>query len=714
MQATYPLLINWDFSVVGLAIMATVILGFIVFLSLRRSATHITFFLFTFFIAFWSIANYLSSRPLPVFYAFSVLRLTLFTATLYTFSFFLFALSFPDQRIKLSKIYVIILSIWTSIISILTLTPLVLKEVGFLSPDGIILSAVNGPLMPVFGMTTVGYAIVGLVILVVKTFKADKNNRRKFIFVTTGVAAMFLAVMMTNFFLPVVFNNPSYLPFAAIFIFPFVAFTAYAIIKHRLFDIRIFIIRAASFLLTMAVLTVAYAFVLLAVIKEVLGLQFDITVSAISIALALLILTTFRPLESFFRQLTNRIFHAVRYDPDELLTRLNNIISRTVDLEKMTNETLKLLTEQMGIAKGAWLLVDDHKIINQFDMGFGFGDDTAKELESLLHLQSTNNFSTLSTVRDPRPIELAFDYLEEGPIKQVMRSHDIDVVIPIMAEDAEIAILVLGSKLSGEGYFHQDMNLLNIFTAEAGFAIQNAKLYSDVKELSESKSKFINVVSHQLRTPVSALRWSLESLSQNKLSEADRRKMVDNAYQSTVFLGGQLDDILVALDIYDRKLLVKKTDCDLSEIVNEIIKDFKDIIFPKRLVISRDFKSRAVIVPADYDKLKRILKVIISNAIAYSHKDGEIKITSSLDQVGDKNRVVISVSDQGIGIDGDEKGHIFDQFFRGDKARTTLPDGLGLGMFIARSFIRAHGGDIWFYSEGRDKGTDFYFALPIE
>ena len=93
--------------------------------------------------------------------------------------------------------------------------------------------------MPVFGMTTVGYALGGIVLLILNTMRADEANKRRFVWVTTGITAMFFSIVASNFFLPVVFDNSALLPFAAIFTFPFLVLTSYAIIKHRFLDVRV-------------------------------------------------------------------------------------------------------------------------------------------------------------------------------------------------------------------------------------------------------------------------------------------------------------------------------------------------------------------------------------------------------------------------------------------------------------------------------------------
>ena len=229
----------WDLLAVGIVICVTVMLGFIVFLGNTKSATHKTFLGFSLLVALWGTLNYLSYQPIHVVEAFAILRFTLFAVTWMTFCFLLFAWSFPKERTGLPKIILLILVIWTTIVSILTLTPLVLEAVRSISPEGIITSAINGPAIPVFGMTTTLYTLAGIVLLIIKTLRAQKLDRKRFLWITLGVLIMFFSIVTSNLILPVVFNNPSYLPLAAVFVFPFIALTSYAVIKYNILNIRI-------------------------------------------------------------------------------------------------------------------------------------------------------------------------------------------------------------------------------------------------------------------------------------------------------------------------------------------------------------------------------------------------------------------------------------------------------------------------------------------
>ncbi|MEX2052342.1 MAG: ATP-binding protein [Candidatus Paceibacterota bacterium] len=230
---------NWDLLAVGIVIVMTVIIGFIVYFANSKSSTNKIFLGLTLFISLWGISNYLSYQSQFAIEAFTILRLTIFAVTWLLFFFLLFSISFPKSEVGIPKIISISLLAWTSIISILTLTPLVFERAGEISPGGTVISVVDGPFLPLFGATTTIYALAGVVIFLVKTFKSKKETRKNFLFITMGIVFMFLSVMVSNFILPVIFNESAYIPIASLLVFPFIILTSYSMAKSNVFNVKI-------------------------------------------------------------------------------------------------------------------------------------------------------------------------------------------------------------------------------------------------------------------------------------------------------------------------------------------------------------------------------------------------------------------------------------------------------------------------------------------
>ena len=230
---------NWDLFILGVVIVTTAVLGFIVYFENPKSPTRKFFLGFALSTTIWGVFNYLSYHVVPALFAFYILRLTIFAVMWETYFFLEFALAFPKEdstKNRLSRTLLII----TTVVACLTLTDLIFKGIGSVSSEGIILTIANGPAFPIFGMLSVGFTVFGVGILLWKTLRSGGGFTDKhYYLISTGVFMMFVFIIVSNFILPVFFNNTLFLPYGALFVFPFIALTSYAIVRDRVFNVRI-------------------------------------------------------------------------------------------------------------------------------------------------------------------------------------------------------------------------------------------------------------------------------------------------------------------------------------------------------------------------------------------------------------------------------------------------------------------------------------------
>jgi len=241
---------------------------------------------------------------------------------------------------------------------------------------------------------------------------------------------------------------------------------------------------------------------------------------------------------------------------------------------------------------------------------------------------------------------------------------------------------------------------------------ERKKMETKLKELDALKSKFIEIVAHQLRTPLNVIRWSLESLlsgAQFKLEEAAKGS-VYNSLNADIEVINRIDDLLKALDIEEGRLVhLNKKPISLENLCESIMIEAKKRCAIKKINCFYEHpKDSLPIVEVDNDRIRAIFEKIINNAILYTKENGKISI--SLKQIRDKIR--FEVTDNGIGIPKSEQKSIFSRFYRATNATPMQPNASGLGLFIAKYFAEQHGGKIDFESE-EGKGTTFWFDLPV-
>ncbi|MBN1779384.1 MAG: HAMP domain-containing histidine kinase [Candidatus Buchananbacteria bacterium] len=237
---------------------------------------------------------------------------------------------------------------------------------------------------------------------------------------------------------------------------------------------------------------------------------------------------------------------------------------------------------------------------------------------------------------------------------------------------------------------------------------QNQKISQDVK------GDFITIASHQLRTPIAGIRWSLDTLLNNRAGKITdkQRDIILGAYQNNRFLARAVSDLLRASRVEDEHFVLAPEKVDLVKMINEVVRHTRDFARAYNCEISLKIEDNLPLVYFDPLQLKPIFEGLVDNAVRYSQVEGQAgEVEISLKRID--GNVVFSVSDRGVGIPKDEQALIFTRFFRARNAMKAQTEGLGLDLYIAKKVIEKSGGKINFTSL-ENKGTTFFVYLPIE
>ncbi len=236
---------------------------------------------------------------------------------------------------------------------------------------------------------------------------------------------------------------------------------------------------------------------------------------------------------------------------------------------------------------------------------------------------------------------------------------------------------------------------------------ETKRLYGELLEMDRIKSDFITLTSHQLRTPLTELRWALDTVLQRKQEVGEEiRSILEKSQTSTERMVGIMDEMLKIPALEQQDPLLKLEKIEAAEFLRAIYQGF-ELLAKQKSVSLRLVLPEEVNISADREKLRLALENVIDNAIRYS-PNGNVTITLRRDQ----NLAIIRVQDSGVGIAYEDQERIFTKFFRGKNAMLLEPNESGVGLYISKRIIEKHGGTISFASQLK-QGTTFTITLPL-
>ena len=227
-----------------------------------------------------------------------------------------------------------------------------------------------------------------------------------------------------------------------------------------------------------------------------------------------------------------------------------------------------------------------------------------------------------------------------------------------------------------------------------------------------SKSEFVTIASHQFRTPVTEITWALESLANSAGINDSDKAILQNALAASKGLARRIEDLLSIAKMEDGQFGYAFTETNVVDFVGKVLGD----IMPSAQTagVKIYFDRPAGEIPhamIDQKQLSLALVNLLENAIRYNVQNGEV--TVKVDAVPNKPFIALSVKDTGIGIPPEDMAKLFNKFYRAENAMKLQTEGSGLGLYIAKGIVKAHGGELWVESE-LNRGTTMTLTIPTD
>lgn len=343
-------------------------------------------------------------------------------------------------------------------------------------------------------------------------------------------------------------------------------------------------------------------------------------------------------------------------------------------------------------------------IINQLPVGVVITDKDGKVV------QANKKIDSILGIKFPLGLQIGKQALlptkergrivapSQGPLAQVLKSGK-------SAVEKEYQVIRKDGKA-----LHLQISAVPILNHE-GKRIAAVSITSDVtqqKEIESRKDDFLNMASHELKTPLTSMKLYIETFLSRASHLKDEKsvRVINRIKYQTEKLEDLVADLLDVSRIQTGKLVFRKETFSLNDMIDETIQGLQDAAGSHHISFSA---PKSIDVYADRFRLYQVLTNLLTNAIKYSPEESTIKVRLT----NSGNKATVSVQDKGIGIPKDQQRKIFDRLYQVTDAKEKTFPGLGLGLYISREIIRRHRGSIWVESE-KDKGSTFYFAVPLK
>ncbi|MGE3317281.1 MAG: ATP-binding protein, partial [Planctomycetaceae bacterium] len=281
------------------------------------------------------------------------------------------------------------------------------------------------------------------------------------------------------------------------------------------------------------------------------------------------------------------------------------------------------------------------------------------------------------------------------------------ICVPLVVRDVRLGCLLLGTSESGRRYRTEDLRVAHDLARRAATAVDNARLYREVKQSARQKDDFIAMLAHELRNPLAAIHYANEL---TKMPGAmPQEEISDIIARQTNSLMRLIDDLLDISRITRDKIQLKMEYVDVATIVRRAVDTTRPLIEERKHKLVVEVEQVAMSVVADVMRLEQILVNLLSNAAKYTPDGGNIKLSARREDA----QVVFRIKDSGIGIEKKMLSDVFDLFMQVGGSLDRAQGGLGLGLTIVRRLVELHHGTVSAASDGPGTGSEFIVRLPL-
>ena len=717
MQEFY-LIVNWlvTISLIGLGL-ATLVKNHTILLNR-------VFALFTLTVGIWIISSYISndtvnSATVSVYGNYFVFLFSYISAFLLLW--FSIALANDKAASKIVKR----LTIPILLIGSINITPLVVAGV---KQQGGVYAIKFGSLAILYFISILALLVSAMLVLRKNIKRTEGEQRSGLIVLYRSMGIALPILLLTEFILPSITGWFGLTNIGIIaMVIPAVAIY-YSVVKLKMFNLRLVIVRSLAYLATLSFISIVYSFTSYYVTTLITQAHHSVVLGdLLNVVLIIVAVVGYTPLKSIFNRLTNRFFYRDAYDPQQLFESMNRLHISTIDLDKLLSGSSALLVERLKL---------DFCVFSLSGTSYSAERLVESGVKKMRHDDITKALTDIN-IRSEGAVVVANLSSDRAVFKKNLESIGIELLVSLESslgnESKSLGYLILGHKKSGNPYSNQDIRVINTLAKELIVAIQNAQHFEEIqnfnltlqgkvdeatrklrraneklKALDESKDDFISMASHQLRTPLTSIKGYISMVLEGDAGKVSpmQHEMLGQAFFSSQRMVYLISDLLNVSRLKTGKFIIERAKVNLATMVAQELDQLKETAAARQLTLTHEAPDNFPDLMLDETKTRQVIMNFVDNAIYYTPAGGHINVKL----IDNPTSIELRVIDDGIGVSKADQHHLFTKFYRAGNARKARPDGTGLGLFMAKKVIIAEEGSLIFDStEG--KGSTFGFVF---
>ncbi len=563
---------------------------------------------------------------------------------------------------------------------------------------------------PVYNFYTV--FLIGIITyshyILIKYFKKSEGQTRnqiKYLLFATvigffGGATTFLPVFKIEIF-----------PFGFYLVSIYVLMTSYAIAKHRLMDINVVLKKGTTYVLLMLLLFIP-SFLLIVLTQKMFFGKINYLFSVVIFLILLLATRFFYAIKPKTEKAVEQLLFKNRYDYRETLGKFSKAMVTILDLRSLSKKIIETITQTMGVEKaslfflneerGGYYLLESKNIkIASFPPVLSKGDPLPQYLERIREIIIREELIKGTTIP------------EINDIVDTLTRLEAEVSIPFISKGQLIGMINLSHKFNKDIYSHEDIELLNTLANQTAIAVENARLYDDLKKSKSyirradrlaSLGTLTAGIAHEIRNPLVAIKTFTQLLPERIDDDEFRNHFLSIASGEVDRISALVTELLEFARPSEPRFELE----DINGILDGMILLVSTETKSKRIDILKNYASDLSPITIDREQMKQVFLNMLLNAIEATPENGKIYVkTRSYAKLEGEPYIQIEFTDTGCGIRPEYLEDIFTPFF------TTKEKGSGLGLSISNQIIQDHKGYIDVESQV-NKGTSFFINLPLQ